>query len=304
MSVDLGGLAKGWTLDRLGELVARRRLRARVLLDFGGSSLTRSAPRTMHPLGESKRRVGEILALADADLSLSSSFGAGRCEIGGSALGTSSIRAPANRFASSATPPCAPPSGAIAEAWSKAFGRARKNGNRGRHRLRFRDPRGRWTSQGTTTTSRPSDLLLVTGASFVSSPLRSRGSRCAAVRAPLRSTTARSIRRPRRRRVRAARGTHLARAFDLSELVGAPRRTRRSRRRTARRGSARAARRSEPRRRGRARSRRSASSTSITTTSTTTSRSSSCAASASRSCAAMASRSPSCVGRTKTSYAR
>jgi len=38
MAVDFGGLAKGWALDRMGELLRKRGI-TRALLDFGGSSL-------------------------------------------------------------------------------------------------------------------------------------------------------------------------------------------------------------------------------------------------------------------------
>jgi thiamine biosynthesis lipoprotein len=76
MAIDLGGLAKGWTLDRLGELLAAEGI-ARSLLDFGGSSLRARGV----PLDAERWLVasdgGAILALGDEDVSISEADGQG-----------------------------------------------------------------------------------------------------------------------------------------------------------------------------------------------------------------------------------
>ena len=85
MSIDLGGLAKGWTLDRLGELLGAEGF-ARLLLNFGGSSLhARGAPLDA-PAWRIAVDGGESLELNDADVSISASFGQ-TLEIAGERLG-------------------------------------------------------------------------------------------------------------------------------------------------------------------------------------------------------------------------
>jgi thiamine biosynthesis lipoprotein len=81
MSIDLGGIAKGWTLDRLVELL-RLAGTPRALLNFGGSSLAALGA----PLDATRWRVSaasEVLdLLPGANVSISGSFGQ-VVEIGG-----------------------------------------------------------------------------------------------------------------------------------------------------------------------------------------------------------------------------
>jgi thiamine biosynthesis lipoprotein len=118
-ALDLGGFAKGWTLDRLGELLARAGI-ARALLDFGGSSLLAIGT----PLDAPSWRVavddGPMLALVDRSVSISSAFG-------------QSFRVQGRELAHIVDPRSGEPlarrrraivvttDGATAEAWSKAF---------------------------------------------------------------------------------------------------------------------------------------------------------------------------------------
>ena len=75
MSVDLGGLAKGWTLDRLGEVLRREGV-DRALLNFGGSSLLAIGTPLDAPNWRIGLENGEILELrSESNLSISSSFG-------------------------------------------------------------------------------------------------------------------------------------------------------------------------------------------------------------------------------------
>jgi thiamine biosynthesis lipoprotein len=73
-AIDLGGLAKGWTLDRLGELLARRGI-DRALLNFGGSSLLALGPPLDGAFWRAAVEEGPVLALLDTSVSISSSFG-------------------------------------------------------------------------------------------------------------------------------------------------------------------------------------------------------------------------------------
>ena len=75
MSVDLGGLAKGWALDRLGEVLRRERV-DRALLNFGGSSLLAMGTPLDAPNWRVALQHGELLDLQpETDVSISSSFG-------------------------------------------------------------------------------------------------------------------------------------------------------------------------------------------------------------------------------------
>ena len=84
-SLDLGGFAKGWTLDRLAELLAGEGV-GRALLNFGGSSLLALG----FPLDAPSWRVavddGPLLALRDRSVSISSALGQG-FEIGNAMFG-------------------------------------------------------------------------------------------------------------------------------------------------------------------------------------------------------------------------
>jgi thiamine biosynthesis lipoprotein len=118
-ALDLGGFAKGWTLDRLGDLLAREGI-DRGLLNFGGSSLLALGA----PLDASLWRVavdaGPVLALTDRSVSISSAFG-------------QSFHVEGAEFAHIVDPRSGSPlqwrqraivvarDGATAEAWSKAF---------------------------------------------------------------------------------------------------------------------------------------------------------------------------------------
>jgi FAD:protein FMN transferase len=118
-ALDLGGFAKGWTLDRLGELLARAGIH-RALLNFGGSSLLALGA----PLDASRWRVavdaGPLLAWTDRSVSISSAFG-------------QSFHVEGHEFAHIVDPRSGSPvqrrqraivvapDGATAEAWSKAF---------------------------------------------------------------------------------------------------------------------------------------------------------------------------------------
>jgi thiamine biosynthesis lipoprotein len=80
MSLDLGGLAKGWALDRAGEILRRRGV-TRALLSFGQSSLLALGH---PPAGEGWRVLvrdprgdyAGVVSLRDLRLSVSGSFGA------------------------------------------------------------------------------------------------------------------------------------------------------------------------------------------------------------------------------------
>lgn len=77
-TVDFGGIGKGWTLDRLGELLAERDVE-HALLDLGGSSwLARGSPDGgpgWNVLVTSRDGLREIVTLRDESLSVSESFG-------------------------------------------------------------------------------------------------------------------------------------------------------------------------------------------------------------------------------------
>jgi thiamine biosynthesis lipoprotein len=118
-ALDLGGIAKGWALDRLGELLRAAGFE-RALLNFGGSSLlAMGAPAR----GASWRvRIGSAptLNLRDVSASISDSFGQ-FFEIAGERYGH--IVDPRNgaNVAREQRAIVLAPTGAIAEAWSTAL---------------------------------------------------------------------------------------------------------------------------------------------------------------------------------------
>jgi thiamine biosynthesis lipoprotein len=118
-AVDLGGFAKGWTLDRLGERLADEGIE-RGLLNFGGSSLLALGTPLDAPAWRVAVEGGPVLALADRSVSISSAFG-------------QSLRVEGRELAHIVDPRSGwpvearrraivvAPDGASAEAWSKAF---------------------------------------------------------------------------------------------------------------------------------------------------------------------------------------
>ena len=124
MSVDLGGIAKGWALDRVAELLAAEGV-ARAFASFGGSSvLARGAPR-----GESGWRVllrdasggfAGVVYLRDRSLSVSGSLGQST-EIAGRAYGHVIDPRSGEPRVRAAEAAVVAPSGAFAEALSKAL---------------------------------------------------------------------------------------------------------------------------------------------------------------------------------------
>jgi len=118
-SVDLGGFAKGWTLDRLGELLAREGL-GRALLNFGGSSLLALGSPLDAPFWRVAVESGPMLALRDRSVSISSAFGQ-TFQVEGAQLahivdprGGWPVRERRRAIVVAEA-------GAMAEAWSKAF---------------------------------------------------------------------------------------------------------------------------------------------------------------------------------------
>ena len=122
--LDLGGFAKGWTLDRLGELLRAEGIE-RAFLDFGGSSLLAmgtplDAPHWRALVGDGGGDAVGVLGLREQSASISRSFGEA-LEIAGQRYGhildpRSGWPAPGERLAIVVAP-----SGAAAEAWSKAL---------------------------------------------------------------------------------------------------------------------------------------------------------------------------------------
>jgi thiamine biosynthesis lipoprotein len=117
--LDLGGIAKGWALDRLGELLRREGFE-RALLNFGGSSLLAlRAPAD----GESWRvraGAGPVLALRDVSVSISESFGQSLEIAGGRFSHIVDPRSGAN-VAREQRAIVLAENGAVAEAWSTAL---------------------------------------------------------------------------------------------------------------------------------------------------------------------------------------
>jgi thiamine biosynthesis lipoprotein len=73
-AIDVGGLAKGWTLDRIGELL-RAEGATRALLDFGGSSVLALGRPARGRHWRVRVAGGPTLKLSDVSLSVSDSFG-------------------------------------------------------------------------------------------------------------------------------------------------------------------------------------------------------------------------------------
>jgi len=124
MAVDLGGFAKGWTLDRLGELLAERGIH-RALLDFGQSSMyglgrPSDAPAWRVLVRDPRGGYAGVVSLRDQSLSVSESFGESALVAGrrlGHVIDPRSAR-PLDRQTGAVV---VAPSGAAAEAWSKAL---------------------------------------------------------------------------------------------------------------------------------------------------------------------------------------
>ncbi len=118
-SVDLGGLAKGWALDRIGERLRADGI-AHSLLDFGGSSLRARGRPLDAPTWRVALEGGEILALGDDDVSISSGFGQ-TLEIDGEHFSHIVDPATGRPVPHPVRAIVFAPSGAIAEAWSTAL---------------------------------------------------------------------------------------------------------------------------------------------------------------------------------------
>lgn len=124
MSVDLGGFAKGWTLDRLGELLDDRGIE-RALLSFGQSSLLAIGEPEDGPVWRVRVRdpsggYAGVASLRDLSISVSESFGDSALVEGkrlGHVIDPRSGRALDRRTGAV----IAAKSGAVAEAWSKAL---------------------------------------------------------------------------------------------------------------------------------------------------------------------------------------
>jgi len=124
MGLDLGGFAKGWTLDRLGEILAQHGF-DRALLSYGQSSLLalgapEDAPAWRLAVRDPRGGFAGVARLADRSLSVSESFGESALVEGrrlGHIIDPRSGR-PLDRRAAAVV---VAPSGAAAEAWSKAL---------------------------------------------------------------------------------------------------------------------------------------------------------------------------------------
>ncbi|MBM4385238.1 MAG: FAD:protein FMN transferase [Deltaproteobacteria bacterium] len=118
-ALDLGGIAKGWALDRLGELLRAEGF-GRALLNFGGSSLLAlgaplDAPNWRIRLGD-----GSVLSLRDANVSISESLGQ-TFEIAGVRYGHIVDPRTSENISREQRAIVFAESGAIAEAWSTAL---------------------------------------------------------------------------------------------------------------------------------------------------------------------------------------
>jgi thiamine biosynthesis lipoprotein len=124
MAVDLGGLAKGWALDRLGEILVDRGVR-RALLDFGGSSMLGIGSPSDSPswrvlVKDPRGGYAGVVGLRDQSLSVSESFGESAL-VEGRRLGhviDPRSGEPLDRQTGAVV---VAPTGAEAEAWSKAL---------------------------------------------------------------------------------------------------------------------------------------------------------------------------------------
>jgi thiamine biosynthesis lipoprotein len=123
-SVTLGGIAKGWALDRLGEVLASRDADA-ALLSFGRSSTFAlgappGAPGWRLALRDSEGGLAGILTLRDRSLSVSESLGQWS-DVGGRRQGHVLDPRSGRPLEHSALAAVVAPRGADAEAWSKAL---------------------------------------------------------------------------------------------------------------------------------------------------------------------------------------
>jgi thiamine biosynthesis lipoprotein len=124
MAIDLGGVAKGWALDRLGEVLATYGIR-RALLDFGGSSMLgigspSDAPSWRVLVSDPRGGYAGVVGLRDQSLSVSESFGESAL-VEGRRLGhviDPRSGEPLDRQTGAVV---VAPTGAEAEAWSKAL---------------------------------------------------------------------------------------------------------------------------------------------------------------------------------------
>lgn len=124
MAVDLGGFAKGWTLDRLGEILAEHDI-DRALLDFGQSSMygigqPADAPAWRVLVRDPRGGYAGVVSLRNQSLSVSEAFGESAAVEGrrlGHVIDPRSGRALDRRTGAVVVAP----SGAEAEAWSKAL---------------------------------------------------------------------------------------------------------------------------------------------------------------------------------------
>jgi len=119
MSIDVGGFAKGWTLDRIGELLGRESI-DRAFMSFGGSSLLAVGAPLDAPAWRVAVESDFVLDLRDRSVSISSSFGQ-RFEIEG--VEYAHIVDPRTGFPVKRAQRAivVANDGATAEAWSKAF---------------------------------------------------------------------------------------------------------------------------------------------------------------------------------------
>ncbi len=123
MALDLGGLVKGWALDRVGVWLGDQGA-TRALLNFGGSSLLALGTPTDAPawrvlVGAGKRRIG-VLAISDQHASVSASLGQ-FYEIGGQRFGHVIDPRTGQPVSREVLAIALGASGALAEAWSTAL---------------------------------------------------------------------------------------------------------------------------------------------------------------------------------------
>jgi thiamine biosynthesis lipoprotein len=123
-SIGLGGIAKGWALDRLAEALARRGVRG-ALLSFGRSSTLAlgappGAPGWRLALRDAEGGIAGILTLRDRSLSVSESLAQGT-EIGGRRYGHVFDPRTGRPLEQPALAAVVATRGADAEAWSKAL---------------------------------------------------------------------------------------------------------------------------------------------------------------------------------------
>jgi thiamine biosynthesis lipoprotein len=118
-AIDLGGIAKGWALDRCGELLRRSGVE-RALLNFGGSSLLAMGAPLDAPSWRVRTGDGSVLSLREANVSISESFGQ-TFEIAGVRYGHIVDPRTAENISREQRAIVFAGSGGIAEAWSTAL---------------------------------------------------------------------------------------------------------------------------------------------------------------------------------------